>query len=111
MYHRHIILQYNLYCLILILFIKHFLDAGELKIKATEDLRKPELEKLLNISTETAKLLEEKHKPKNISFEEAREAAWNKIELQKRHFGKNSGSMKRFLIKNINSQNFNLWTI
>ena len=74
----------------LILLINPFLDAGELKIKATEELRKPELEKLLNISTETAKLLEEKHKPKNISFEEAREAAWNKIELQKRHFGKNN---------------------
>ena len=57
-------------------------------MNAGEALKKPELEKLLNISTTTAKELEEKHKPKHMSFEDAREAAWKRINLQKRHFGK-----------------------
>ena len=69
--------------------VQLFFVPGELnsKMKAGEVLKKPELEKLLNISTSTAKELEEKHKPKHMSFEDAREAAWKKINLQKRHFG------------------------
>jgi len=50
------------------------------------EVKKPEIESLFNISSTTAKELQEKYKPTNISFEEAREAAWKSINLQKRHF-------------------------